>query len=1005
MSSGLKNNKYGKIVVTLVLASLFLSTSAFAQNGGNGNDPFTTYTVRNKEELHSVLEIKGVPHKRIVFIDNVLVGMIARSAPATYPMIFTIQEGDTVEIYLDRYNFQGNTPAIFEGGEGSRLRIQGSTTAFNGGFDLRGKIALTYEGIYTMSGTDDFGGAIGDNVRVYLTTPGSKWLGATSPGAYMTKLETDSTDRTVGRNGTIVIGDRGEATMYVGTTEVGGLPIIVRNSETVLGAQRGTDILGIGTLTLKGGTVDWFTSGSFYVGYWGEGTLEILNGINLSTGSIVVGVEDGSEGKLYIDGQGTVVNLYGRSEYNYITPTHGIMTAEGNGVMHLTDGALLNFDDSTVPLLLSAPPSGYVPKLGLGIGDSVVDNATIRGARMTCPVTKDILFGPAGVVAGQDTITIYDQAGWIVGTEDGTLFGTLNDNSLTFLNNAVLEGSLNIAMNTITFGNGVDSGAFLMPGEGTYGSDVVFGRINFITSDSTFDHKKDARTYIKFSVHGDMNFLPGDPRVQEGGVYEVEGAYLGDRGRDVISITGGTAKLDGHIHFRPQSGYYTKDRIEVHFMELLDGATFDGQYKSLSIYPNRWFVFSDDPEVSLDQRPTGNYLMIGHEATPFTNVANSNNTRSVAGVLEDIYNAQTNREWLAVLDWLWTMDDDTFRRAMQQLAGETRASSFFMPTRSPWRLVFDRMDANEVAQFRHQQQQRELQRQQPDCRSACTFRGSSARTSTRAQNGVWASPFYDYLRARDDGNVSAASNSRIGFIAGYDRALTNRSSLGAVFLYSHPRMTQEYSRVTADEYLVGVHYNTLFQDRFELRFWGSYGAQVYNMKRNIPLRHADGRLQSKYTGNTVALSSQIALPLQWRDFIFRPHAGLDLNYVQQNGTLERGFDAIRLHYYSADWTQLFGRVGMKTEYSHKRWDLSGTLGYSFMFAGDTMPTVRNRFYTDGPAFDIEGNDLGRHFVSLGLGARRWLNDKNTRMLFLQYSGEYGRNSNVQTAMLGCQFMF
>jgi len=272
-------------------------------------------------------------------------------------------------------------------------------------------------------------------------------------------------------------------------------------------------------------------------------------------------------------------------------------------------------------------------------------------------------------------------------------------------------------------------------------------------------------------------------------------------------------------------------------------------------------------------------------------------------------------------------------------------------------------------------------------------------------NGLWASPFYDFLRANDDGNVSAATNSRIGFITGYDRALSNRSSLGLVFLYSHPELTQQHSRVTADEYLVGVHYNTLLQDRFELKLWGSYGVQSYSMKRNIAIPNNFGQLTSSYTGNTAALSSQIAMPIKWREFIFRPHAALDLNYVQQNGATENGYDAIRLHYHSSDWVQLLGRVGMKAEYTYERWDLSSTLGYSRLLAGGSAPTVKNQFVTDGPAFEIDGNDLGSNFFTFGLGARRWLNEKNTRNLFIHYNSEYSKKANVQTAMIGCQFVF
>ena len=240
---------------------------------------------------------------------------------------------------------------------------------------------------------------------------------------------------------------------------------------------------------------------------------------------------------------------------------------------------------------------------------------------------------------------------------------------------------------------------------------------------------------------------------------------------------------------------------------------------------------------------------------------------------------------------------------------------------------------------------------------------------------------------------------------GVDRAIDHRSTVGFLFAYSHPELKQLYSQVHADDYLFGVHYDTLFQDKYELKLWGSYGTQAYRLKRFIPLPHEDGHFSANYTGNTVALSSQVSMPVQWRKFVFRPLAALDLSYVQQNSATEHGFDAIRLHYHNSDWVQLYGRIGVKADYTYQKWDLNGSLGCSYLFAGDAAPTVSNQFVTDGPAFEIEGNNLGHGFFHLGLGGQRWLNERKTRMFFVQYDSEYGKNSNTQTAALGCQVVF
>ena len=886
MSTKLNDNLF---VAGLVLASLVFSVAANAQ---------TDYNVRNDLELRDVLKLPGDKH--IVFIDNVIVES---------PYDFTVNDSK-VSIDLGKYNFQGNDTAIFKGN--GEVTIKGSTTGFNGGLLLQERITLNYEGIYSMSGVDRFGTGPMDDVKVNLKREGSMWNGSTLPGPYIAALADV-------RDGTLIIGDRGKATMNVYNGN------IVKNSETILGAYAGGD----GSLNLTGDDVDWFTSGSFYVGYGGKGMLNISGGVETKTGSIVVGKEDTANGELKISGQGTTVNLYGREG-------DGSMSSSGKGVMNLTDGALLNFDESKTRL---GDLSGYAPKLGLGEGASIVNNSTVFGA----------ITGPAGQSL---------KTGTIIGHPGG---------SLTFQNGSTLEGSLDILVGTNTF----ETGSVITPGE--HQDNVVFGRINF--QNKTFVHKSTAATYIDFNVHGVEGF--SDPN----NVYGV--TYLGDGGRDTLYITG-DALLAGDVYFRPQSGYYSDD-IDVRFMQLSGGA-ITGQYENMTVTPSRWFR-----NPTLELNGGDNHFKAERNETPFTDVANSKNLRGVGNSLNDIYNAQDNVEWLNVLDWVWLMNDNELRGAMRQLAGETRANSFLMPLRSPWKFVFDRTDLGEIG--------RNQQEQQRDCG---VFRSHLTKT---VKNDLWAAPFYDYFHASFDDNASATTNSQLGVLVGYDKALSSKSTLGFLFAYSDSDLKQLYSRVSADDFLFGLHYNTLLQQRYELKLWGSYGTQAYRLRRELPLPEQDGRTTARYSGNTVALSSQIAMPLKWRTTVLRPFAALDLNVVQQNSATEQGYEAIALRYNDACWTQLSGRVGVRTDYVWRRWESHASLSYALMFAGNEAPTVKNQFIAGGQSFKIQGTDLGRHFVNFGLGGHRWLDHQKTRMLFVQYNGEYGKNSNEQTVSLGYQHAF
>ena len=882
----------GWAVAGLILTGLFLIPTAFAKD----------YTVRNDKELQSVLA-DTEPVKDILFIDNVFV-----DAGTT----FTINPGDNVHIDLGAHNFQSNG-AVYLTGIGN-VTIKGSTTGFNGGLHIGEKIVLTYDGTYMMSGIDRFGdGSTVDDVIVNLMTPGSKWIGSTLPGPYLNNLTEADT-----RNGTLIIGDLGTATMNVSNGN------IVRNAETILGAQT----TGVGTLKLSK-DADWFTSGSFYVGFEGQGTLNISDGVETRTGSIVVGKEATARGWLLIDGPGTVLNLYGREG-------DAGMESKGFGVLELTNGARINFDEYATRL---GDRSGYAPRLGLGTGESFVDNSTVFGA-------------------------IVGNTGYIIGPDGGP-----NSSQLTFRNNSVLEGKLNIKMDETVF----NTGSIVTPGLGSYSDHEGFGRFDF---KGNFIHQPTASTYIDFNVFGNKSIVPLP-------VYN-NTLYQGDKGRDLITVDG-NAELEGDIYFRPQSGYYS-DRIDVEFMQVT--GSIGGQYDEMHLIPDRWFS-----NWALDKttEPGSNYLRMDRNRTPFTDVANSYNLRGVGSALNGIYNAQNDREWLHVLDWMWLMNDNELRNAMRQLSGETRANSFLMPVRSPWRFAFDRTDLATVNRSHREQQ-----------RSCGSFQSQAVKI---ANNDLWAAPFYDYFHGGFDGNSNSVTNSRVGILVGYDRAMSANSTLGFLFAYSSPEMTQWYSRVSADDYLMGVHFDTLIRDKYELKLWGSYGTQAYRLHRELAIPERDGRMTAGLTGNTVALSSQIAMPLQWRHFVIRPLAALDLSVVQQNAATERGYEAIALRYESSTWAQLFARLGVKADYSWRKWDFNTSLSYVCMFAGDEAPTVKNQFVIGGPSFKVAGTDLGRHFFDLGLGGRRWLDDQHTHMIFVQYNGEYGQHSNQQTVALGYQRAF
>ena len=967
---------------------------------------FPVYEARNALELITILTETAGDDKVILLTDNVFF------AP---PQTFTLG-GETVYLLLGVNNLQGPDALTFEGD--GEVNLVGSATAFNKGLDVRDTVTLNYYGIYAADKVDVLGGTPGDNVTFALTAPNSGWS-AYAEANYIDALpDPANLDQLPG--GTTIVGHLGKATLTIGNGNW------IKNAETIVGAEFGSE----GIVNITNGA-RWQGLGSFYIGYEGKGTVNINNGASVLLGAIEIGRVATSEGELNVNGVGgTTLTLFGRDDIDPVRGRSsgstggfdglgapifavggskipaGIPYSLGQGTMNVTNKAVVTFD-YTARQIIDGSNSAFAPKIVLGTGESIVNNSQVLGRLEEKPEWGD---NP-----GETFSKFFTDLG-------GKIIGPTTGNSLTFENQSIMEGSLAIQMAETIFTESV-----LSPGFGSYDDHEAFGLVEITGG---FTHKEDAKTYMDFSVFGNLNYLPTDPYgtpysiLNEDGTDKYPNRYLDYTidpiiGGDIITVDG-RATLAGDIEFRPQFGYYS-DVIDVHFLQqpVTDIA---GQYDTAVLYPYRWFEWQDktlpesqratvtggDVDGFLQTNGDGMHLVLNRNTTPFSDTANTINTRGVAGALDDIYNEQLDHPWLYVLEWMWLMNDNELREAMQQLSGETRAASFYMPLRTPWKFAFDRINWNK--------------------RQSIYFGQQNINKTRISTNNLWANVFYDRLAMNDDGNSNKTTTSRVSFVTGYDRALSSKSAIGVLFSYAQPRLEQGWAKVDADDWQFGVHYSTRVYDRYEVKLWAGYGTQQYRMQRHIPIHspsNADvhGDVSGKYTGNTASWSAVVAAPYHWRNGVFRPFVAADVSYVQQNSTRETGFSAVALEYQDSDWTQFFGRVGLRADFGWERWNFTGTVAYSRLLAGHEAPHVKNDFIYVGEnhqTFTVHGNNLGSDFFDVGLGGQICMDKANPNknsaspsmerfkrnsMVFLQYNGSYGVRSNQQTASIGYQYVF
>jgi hypothetical protein len=1050
-------------LLSLLINEIFSNNIAFAREPealygsnvptprpNNDDDSYTVYEIANYSEWDTVLNTAADPKLWLGLEDNIFI-------PDGQTFNVAVPANRDLVIELGMWAAQTSSDFVFEGPTTGKATVSiiGSSMFANGGFQITGNVELNYFGIYSSGRADVLGKNNTDDVTFNLTGIGGRWDANAVAPKFVNRLPviggTEIYDK-----GTIVIGEAGKATVNVWSGNT------VESGEVIIGARN----TGNGTLNLSGiyevddkinpsGTdeplrikdaTEWLNSGTFYIGYTGTGVANISHGAILKTGSIGVGILEDSNGTLKIEGisdaqygtgndqfgfldktkndnfiivkgknvdprdkdyiaeaeifnpDTTKVYIFGRDDENNTTDSflfpndlYGLTTlkSEGDGKMEITGGAIVVFDETQN----KGNPSGYTPKITLGDGNSIVDNSIIIGARDERQDANDAAgFEDVGLIDGMKV--------------DNTTF---NDNSLTFRNNAVLQGNLKVYMKNNTFADT----SILTPGFGSYdapkyvdadlsklstaNADIErFGRVDF--KNETFTHTTGATTIIDFDIHGDRNFDASKQTAYTNGG-DVRG-YVGDdptalyQGRDLINIEG-NANLAGDIYLRPQSGYYS-DNIKVDFMRVT--GTITDQYDNLHLYPYRWFK-NHKLEIEDNNGVNYNQLVAERNTTPFTDVARNFNQHGVGGALNNIYNAQSNYKWLPILDWMWCMDDNELREAERLLGGESKAASYYMALRSPWRFGFDRVNWSD--------------------RGHKVYFGPQSKSQVEySRSTLWATSYFDYQSIDNDHNSSSAATQRVSLMAGYDIALpgicdigfVSDSAFGVLFSYSQPKLDQHGSRVVADDYLIGFHSAARVFSTYELKSWIGVGAQQYRLTRNIPIPNQNPTLTSKYKGNNASGSIQLARPVNWYGITFRPHIALDAVYTKQYGARESYngavMEQVALTYHSSGWQQYFGRTGLRFDISRKSCSLYGTLGYSYLLLGDQAPESTHEFtYAGGGQFKIQGNNPNRSFVNLDLGGQIHLNKKKSRLLYLQYNSNYGKYLNAHTATIGYQFMF
>ncbi|MDR3110890.1 MAG: autotransporter domain-containing protein [Planctomycetaceae bacterium] len=391
-------------------------------------------------------------------------------------------------------------------------------------------------------------------------------------------------------------------------------------------------------------------------------------------------------------------------------------------------------------------------------------------------------------------------------------------------------------------------------------------------------------------------------------------------------------------------------------------------------------------------------------------VGYSRNQQQVGANLDAIRVGQTTTGIADIIKGIWetgsnitTEYDARNKRAtingiLTALSGDTIANSMYLGLNNHnYRGAFERLNLDAQMYFTP-----------PD---AGYYQGQEYRGQVLSNiNRIWFNPYTVSTDTRSDGNARSFGTSRQGFLLGYDRRIAQNASAGLLVGYSNPYMYQGEDRVRTSDFTFGAYAGAMIGYYFELKGYVGYGHQQYESTRVVtysawddPRQVADGR----FSGDTFALSLELARPLFFGFCIVRPTIGIDSQHVFRGAYGETG-DAIAMTVSQADFHQTLGRVGVSAETStFSRFRLHGQMFFSFQLGGEDYATTTGQYVGIGSVSSQTARSVavGSCSFDAGIGFDYYLDRSGSFALFGNYNGSSSARMILNDIEIGIKKVF
>lgn len=439
--------------------------------------------------------------------------------------------------------------------------------------------------------------------------------------------------------------------------------------------------------------------------------------------------------------------------------------------------------------------------------------------------------------------------------------------------------------------------------------------------------------------------------------------------------------------------------------QLLSGDK-DSTFTDLKLEESLFFVLNQ----TIDDKAGGLWVEI-IKVNELVDYADSTNQKNLSTMIDKLLNDnRVSAGQKEVFNALMKIaSDSAFRQGLNELSGATRENAVIYALSAPWERSFNSIGFNRLSLA--------LPTPYADADDP-TLRGQKKswlpnvskpkwnRPRWSFSHDLWAETYYDYTKFSDDGNAPGGHGNRGGFYAGTALPSPSRESLLGISVgYSAGEYKQSHDKVDLDDLQLGIYGGVnLFSRNLQLRGYVGYGMQDYKYKRNVQVgNYLPIAVSGKTDGDSISAAIYLVRPMDMSPrYLFKPMIGFDLERLSQDGFSESGAAAVALSYEDVTLNRVMWRIGASGDYEYSdRTELNWRFLAGLKVSGDNTVHSTHRFMSPGDdPFEIRSINLGDYAFDFGFGGNWKLNPRRTVLLFLDYNGNFTKNTNTHTSSLG-----